>query len=172
MSDLPKRVQIGEEGPREGFQSEKKSIPVADKVRLIEALAETGATLWVTLSYDGRMAWDPAHPLDRAVAAAFNAHQRSDKGFGPALGPDGIGQLEALLRRRSMMVQTAASDWRLGPEDGPLVRALVDGIAAAVLETGQVTAADIAGWHAFRRAAAGTAVIGHRDLFAYSATMG
>ena len=42
MSDLPKRVTIDEEGPREGFQSEKKAIPVADKVRLIEALAETG----------------------------------------------------------------------------------------------------------------------------------
>ena len=42
MSDLPKRVTISEEGPREGFQSEKKMIPVADKVRLIEALAETG----------------------------------------------------------------------------------------------------------------------------------
>ena len=42
MSDLPKRVLIAEEGPREGFQSEKKMIPVADKVRLIEALADTG----------------------------------------------------------------------------------------------------------------------------------
>ncbi len=42
MSDLPKRVTINEEGPREGFQSEKKMIPVADKVRLIEALADTG----------------------------------------------------------------------------------------------------------------------------------
>src|SRR4029453_5466527 len=30
MSDLPKRVLIAEEGPREGFQSEKKVIPVAD----------------------------------------------------------------------------------------------------------------------------------------------
>ena len=42
MSDLPKRVLIDEEGPREGFQSEKKMIPVADKVRLIEALAQAG----------------------------------------------------------------------------------------------------------------------------------
>ena len=30
MSDLPKRVSIDEEGPREGFQSETKAIPVAD----------------------------------------------------------------------------------------------------------------------------------------------
>jgi hydroxymethylglutaryl-CoA lyase len=51
MSDLPKRVTIGEEGPREGFQSEKKAIPVAEKVRLIEALAETGLTHIACVSY-------------------------------------------------------------------------------------------------------------------------
>ena len=32
MSDLPKRVSISEEGPREGFQSEKKIIPVAENL--------------------------------------------------------------------------------------------------------------------------------------------
>lgn len=42
MSDLPKHVAIHEEGPREGFQIEPGPIPTADKIRLIEALAETG----------------------------------------------------------------------------------------------------------------------------------
>lgn len=42
MSDLPKKVEFLEEGPREGFQGEPAGIPVADKVELIEALAETG----------------------------------------------------------------------------------------------------------------------------------
>lgn len=42
MSDLPKRVFLHEEGPREGFQIEAGPIATADKVRLIEALAETG----------------------------------------------------------------------------------------------------------------------------------
>ncbi|MBP0495414.1 hydroxymethylglutaryl-CoA lyase [Roseomonas indoligenes] len=42
MSDLPKRVHIQEEGPREGFQIEPGPIATADKIRLIEALAETG----------------------------------------------------------------------------------------------------------------------------------
>src|SRR5204863_7456688 len=51
MSDLPKRVSISEEGPREGFQSEKKIIPVAEKVRLIEALAETGLKHIACVSY-------------------------------------------------------------------------------------------------------------------------
>ena len=42
MSDLPKSIEIHEEGPREGFQIEPGPIPSADKIRLIEALADTG----------------------------------------------------------------------------------------------------------------------------------
>jgi hydroxymethylglutaryl-CoA lyase len=42
MTDLPSHVEIHEEGPREGFQIEPGPISTADKIRLIEALAETG----------------------------------------------------------------------------------------------------------------------------------
>jgi hydroxymethylglutaryl-CoA lyase len=42
MSDLPSTVDVHEEGPREGFQIEPGPISTADKIRLIEALAETG----------------------------------------------------------------------------------------------------------------------------------
>lgn len=42
MSDLPKSIEIHEEGPREGFQIEPGPISTADKIRLIEALSDTG----------------------------------------------------------------------------------------------------------------------------------
>lgn len=42
MSDIPKRVHIHEEGPREGFQIEKGPIATARKIELIDALADTG----------------------------------------------------------------------------------------------------------------------------------
>ncbi|MFO1024164.1 MAG: hydroxymethylglutaryl-CoA lyase [Acetobacteraceae bacterium] len=42
MSDLPKYVEIHEEGPREGFQIEPGPISTADKIKLIDALSETG----------------------------------------------------------------------------------------------------------------------------------
>lgn len=42
MSDLPKSVTIHEEGPREGFQIEAGPIATAEKIRFIEALADTG----------------------------------------------------------------------------------------------------------------------------------
>ena len=42
MTDLPKHVDIHEEGPREGFQIEAGPIPTTDKVRFCETLADTG----------------------------------------------------------------------------------------------------------------------------------
>jgi hydroxymethylglutaryl-CoA lyase len=42
MSNLPKAVEIVEEGPREGFQIEKGPIATADKIALIDALSACG----------------------------------------------------------------------------------------------------------------------------------
>lgn len=42
MTDLPARVMIHEEGPREGFQIEPGPVATDDKLRLIDALATTG----------------------------------------------------------------------------------------------------------------------------------
>lgn len=42
MSDMPSRVDIQEEGPREGFQIEPGPIATARKIELIDALTETG----------------------------------------------------------------------------------------------------------------------------------
>jgi hydroxymethylglutaryl-CoA lyase len=44
VTDLPKRVHIYEEGPREGFQIEKGPIATARKIELIDALSHTGLT--------------------------------------------------------------------------------------------------------------------------------
>lgn len=51
MSDFPKAVAIKEEGPREGFQIEKAPISTDDKVRLIDALSETGLKQIVVCSF-------------------------------------------------------------------------------------------------------------------------
>ncbi|WP_201840008.1 hydroxymethylglutaryl-CoA lyase [Microvirga zambiensis] len=42
MSDLPSRVTINEDGPREGFQIESATIATGQKVELVDALSETG----------------------------------------------------------------------------------------------------------------------------------
>jgi hydroxymethylglutaryl-CoA lyase len=42
MAELPKSVEIREEGPREGFQIEKEIIPTRRKIEFIDALSKTG----------------------------------------------------------------------------------------------------------------------------------
>lgn len=42
MSDFPNYVHLSEVGPREGFQFEPAGIPTAQKMRLINALSQTG----------------------------------------------------------------------------------------------------------------------------------
>lgn len=51
MSNLPKRVKIVEEGPREGFQIEAGPIATKRKIELIDALSETGLSQIQTVSF-------------------------------------------------------------------------------------------------------------------------
>ncbi|MGK9233351.1 class I SAM-dependent methyltransferase [Inquilinus limosus] len=136
--------------------------------RFADTLKDHRSPLYAALSYEGRLSFDPPHPADRAVTAAFNAHQRTDKGFGPALGPEGARTLTAALRARGFTVRIAPSPWRLGPGDGELVAALLSGIAQAATGIGGVAAAEIEDWLAFRqaRAADGQCLVGHVDLLA------
>ena len=72
MSDLPKHVDVHEEGPREGFQIEPGPISTADKIRLIEALAETGLTHIQACSFvNTRLV--PGWADAEAVVAGFKA---------------------------------------------------------------------------------------------------
>lgn len=51
MSNLPSRVFIKEEGPREGFQIEREPIPTAQKIQLVDALSDTGVELIQVTSF-------------------------------------------------------------------------------------------------------------------------
>ncbi|MFN3764359.1 MAG: hypothetical protein ACK4R3_02190 [Aliihoeflea sp.] len=135
---------------------------------LADRLAASRIGLYAALSYDGVLEWDPADADDAAVRAAFNAHQRSDKGFGPSLGPSGAYHLAEAMRERGYGVATAASPWRLGSDEGELQRALVTGIADAARELG-VASADA--WLERRLEAAPTTrcTVGHLDVLALPA---
>ena len=72
MSDLPATIEIHEEGPREGFQIEPGPISTADKIRVIEALAETGiAHIQVCSFVNPRLV--PGWADAEAAVAGFNA---------------------------------------------------------------------------------------------------
>jgi hydroxymethylglutaryl-CoA lyase len=92
MTDLPKTIEIHEEGPREGFQIEPGPIASADKVRLIEALARTGLRDIQVCSFVNQRlvpGWADAEEVVRQVAPAagvdYTALWFNDKGLERAL---------------------------------------------------------------------------------------
>jgi SAM-dependent methyltransferase len=102
--------------------------------RWLESFAEAcrGTPLLMALSFDGRLAFEPAAPEDEDVRVRFVAHQRTDKGFGPALGPEAAAYLADRLKACGCAVAIERSDWQLGAADGALLRATVEGIIDAV----------------------------------------
>lgn len=130
------------------------------------AVARIRAAFYTALTYDGQECWTPPHASDAAVHAAFLAHQAGDKGFGPAAGPGATEILAHAFRGHGYTVETAASPWRVGPDQAALLHQLAEGTAQAARETGRVVPAEAATWSAARRTRGTAAVIGHRDLLA------
>ncbi|HUD88435.1 MAG TPA: hydroxymethylglutaryl-CoA lyase [Xanthobacteraceae bacterium] len=95
MSDLPQRVHITEEGPREGFQFEKGAIPTARKIALIDALSQTGLHHIQIVSFVNPKAvpgMADADDVVRGIATKpgvdYTALWLNDKGFERALRQD------------------------------------------------------------------------------------
>jgi SAM-dependent methyltransferase len=133
--------------------------------RFAASLVSMRLPLYTVLTYDGRENWEPAHPDDQRMLAAFHHHQRSDKGFGPAAGPDATEALAQAFRKAGTAVTVGESPWQLGAGQPDLIRELAAGIAAAVAETGHVAPEAIAGWLEAKRNATSVRV-GHQDLWA------
>lgn len=127
--------------------------------------------IYAALNYDGTTRWDPIHPLDRQVLAAFNQDQRRDKGFGPALGPASGTTMERLFKEAGFTVRTAPSPWLLDGRDQAMTRELINGIAGAVAGSPGIEKAALNDWRRFRldRVSTGTCEIGHLDVLALPA---
>lgn len=140
---------------------------------LAAACAERALPALLALSYDGRMEWTDPLPGDEALRLAVNAHQRGNKGFGPALGPSAAGAAAAAFRSHGHRVWTADSSWQLGPAQAALQRALLDGWLAAATEARPAWGERFKAWAQARRRRierAGSRLrVGHCDLLALPA---
>jgi hypothetical protein len=136
--------------------------------RLADAITRTRAVALFALDYDGRRECTPVEPLDAAAHAAFDAHQRGDKGFGPALGPAAAAYAAEAFAGRGFRVVRARSDWALGPADGALQSALIEGWATAAIEREPERREAHAAWRSARIAHVANGhsrvVVGHEDL--------
>lgn len=137
--------------------------------RLVARLAAACA-FYAALSYDGRVEWSVRHPLDRRAVDGFNRHQRTDKGLGPALGPEATACLQRLFAAAGYRVRIASSPWRLTARDAALQKPFLDGFSGPLRETAALTPAEIEGWLAFRHATISrpdsSCLVGHLDILA------
>jgi hypothetical protein len=95
-------------------------LTVDELARLIAACGGAGCPVLLTLSVVGRVELTPAHPLDRAVMAAFNDHQRRTTDRGRLAGPDAAAIAGEAFRQLGAEVVTRPSPWHLGPLEAEL----------------------------------------------------
>ncbi len=127
-----------------------------------------GTSVLVVLNYDGRTECAPVDADDALVRDLVNTHQRTDKGFGPALGPDSGARTAQALADAGYQVVAEKSDWVVGPDQAGLQRALIGGWADAAVELRPAEAQRVRDWESRRLAHidAGTSTVrvGHDDV--------
>lgn len=125
------------------------------------------------LSYDGRIECSPAEREDELIRSLINTHQRTDKGFGLALGPDAAGRAIEHFEALGYQAIRDRSDWVLEPESAVLQRELIEGWASAARAVAPNEAELIDAWRTRRLAhvAQGRSrlQVGHEDVGAFIA---
>jgi len=135
---------------------------------LADRCAAGGAAVLFALNYDGRIECSPPEPDDASMVALVNEHQRTDKGFGPALGPDAVDCAESGFRKHGYRTHRASSDWIVSPASQALQRALIDGWAQAATQVRPSRAHLIEEWRRRRQAHVNanrsSIIVGHEDM--------
>ena len=114
--------------------------------RWLHALAvkcrRVGAVVLFALTYNGEIRCRPEDPEDETIRELVNRHQRSDKGFGVALGPAAAEVAGRCFSDLGYHVECEPSPWILTPD----VRDVRDGEPAAWTKTAELQRLLIEGW--------------------------
>ena len=139
--------------------------------RLAHRSMNARASVWFTLSYDGRINCNPAEPEDRNVRELFNRHQLGDKGFGPALGPGAARRAAEIFEDCGYRTRSEASDWRVQRAHQGLQRALLDDWFDAATEIDPDRASELRKWRERRLAhiesGRSELIVGHADMIGW-----
>jgi hypothetical protein len=101
---------------------------------LVTVCADARCPVLLTLSVVGRVEMLPADPLDRRVAAAFDAHQRRATDRGRLLGPDAVAFAVEQFGQLGAEVLLRPSPWRLDASRADLAAEWFTGWVAAAHE--------------------------------------
>jgi trans-aconitate methyltransferase len=135
---------------------------------LVKVCAGPGCPVLITLSVVGDVLMTPAEPLDRRVAAAFNAHQRRETERGRLLGPDAARRAADQFGRLGAEVLVRPSPWRLGAAHPGLTAEWLTGWVRAAREQDPQLAAELDDYAQRRLAEANggrlSVIVDHADL--------
>jgi hypothetical protein len=142
--------------------------------RFARHVAAQALPVYAALTYDGRVEFSPVDPADAAIVEAVNVHQRTDKGFGPALGPLAAAAAITCFESLGYSIVQGNSDWVIGTADRSIQFELLNGWAGAAREIQSLPGREIDGWLTRRLRAvdqyASTMRVGHVDFFATPST--
>ncbi len=156
-------------------------ITADEAARVVAACVVAAVPALFSLSVTGEVRLEPlpgaepgaeAGEADVAVlSAAFNDHQRRDAGGRRMLGPDAVRVVAAGFAEAGWAVRTAATPWRLGPDDARLIAAWLHGwIAAAVIQRpllAQAAGRSERRWGAWAASGLLRVTVSHEDLLAW-----
>ena len=170
--DLVRDLELALEGPLDLITTsallDLVSVEWLDRLAL-EAAARR-LPVYAALTYNGWAAVEPPDSLDLEIVACFNAHQRTDKGFGPALGPSGAARAAEGLKQIGYELVQGRSDWVLGSNDRAIQEALFTGWAELGVQSGSLSSNLVSAWLDRRRShladGRSNLRVGHVDIFA------
>ncbi|WP_298982955.1 class I SAM-dependent methyltransferase [uncultured Roseibium sp.] len=135
--------------------------------RLVDKVVEARKPFLASLTYDGRAEFSPGHDLDEDLRQALNRHQQTDKGFGPALGPEAAKVAIELFKARDCRVVQGTSDWLTGADSGDFQLEFLSGWRRVGLQVG-LDAERLESWWQDRQRRIGEAqlrvMVGHLDF--------
>jgi hypothetical protein len=141
--------------------------------RLVNFIVAAGKPFLTSLTYDGRASFEPANSMDQVLGAALNRHQQTNKGFGPALGPDAAQRAIELFRAAGYEVVSGKSDWEIDGSQGDFLQEFLGGWLRVGREVGLEASALEAWWQdRVQRIRSGelSMSVGHVDFVAYPQT--
>lgn len=140
---------------------------------MVREITSRKIPFYAALTYDGRAQCDPEHAIDAKVLNAFNTHQRTNKGFGQALGPDAADTAISLFESAGYQVAHAKSDWVGNSKHKDFQIMLLQGWHDAACEIEHEKAADFNEWLLERinliHNQDASLFVGHKDIFAVPA---
>ncbi len=138
--------------------------------QLVIEITSRKIPFYAALTYDGRAGCEPILEAENEVLEAFNAHQKTDKGFGIALGPDAADTAIELFEQAGYQVNIGKSDWIGNSKHKEFQRMLLQGWHDAAVEIKPNSEKDFDDWYLERlnliESSNASLFVGHKDIFA------